>query len=47
MFTMRLRVAENCFMKPVEQAQLFLAKAAEDESLLDAVLHLPGLNSDQ
>jgi len=31
-------------MKGAEQAQLFLNKAAEDESLLDAVLHLPGVS---
>src|SRR5438445_10667980 len=31
-------------MKQAEQARLFLAKAAEDESLLDAVLPLPGVS---
>src|SRR6266436_6727442 len=31
-------------MRQAEQARLFLAKAAEDESLLDAVLPLPGVS---
>jgi len=31
-------------MKQGEQAQLFLNKATEDESLLDAVLNLPGVS---
>ena len=31
-------------MKQAEQARLFLNKAAEDESLLDAVLALPGVS---
>ena len=31
-------------MKQAEQARLFLRKAAEDESLLDAILTLPGVS---
>src|SRR2546427_11320999 len=31
-------------MRQAEQARLFLAKAGEDESLLDAVLPLPGVS---
>jgi len=31
-------------MKQAEQARLFLRKAAEDESLLDAILPLPGVS---
>src|SRR5437899_5743384 len=44
MFSTKRRVRGNWPMKQVEQARLFMGKAAEDESLLDAVLSLPGVS---